>query len=153
MFQIWQKASIIYQMNDLKKTRTPQDSDKYIVRFPEGMRDKIAEAAKANNRSMNAEIIARLETSIAISEKGPTEVMKEMMAKLDEVHAELIEAAHGVADSGSDMNKILKSVLIRSEMALQEAVKAIEIQDTSPATLAKFQRELAGLQFFIEGLD
>lgn len=40
-----------------------QTQDRYIVRFPDGMRDQIAEAAKASNRSMNAEIIARLEAS------------------------------------------------------------------------------------------
>lgn len=34
-----------------------------MVRLPDGMRDKIAEAAKANNRSMNAEIVARLQDS------------------------------------------------------------------------------------------
>lgn len=43
--------------------RSPQDADKYIVRFPDGMRDRIAEAAKAAGRSMNAEIVARLEAS------------------------------------------------------------------------------------------
>lgn len=37
--------------------------DKYIVRLPEGMREQIAESAKANNRSMNAEIVARLAKS------------------------------------------------------------------------------------------
>ena len=41
-----------------------RDADKYVVRFPDGMRDRIAEEAKANNRSMNAEIIARLEQSL-----------------------------------------------------------------------------------------
>lgn len=45
--------------------RTAQVADKYIVRFPDGMRDRIAEAAKANNRSMNAEIVARLEQTLA----------------------------------------------------------------------------------------
>lgn len=40
-----------------------QAGDKYIVRFPEGMRDQIAQAAKAANRSMNAEIVARLQSS------------------------------------------------------------------------------------------
>lgn len=44
--------------------------DKYIVRFPEGMRDRIAEAAKSNNRSMNAEIVARLERSLADDERA-----------------------------------------------------------------------------------
>jgi hypothetical protein len=48
--------------------KVPQDSvsrnmDKYIVRFPEGMRDQIADAAKATGRSMNAEIVKRLEQS------------------------------------------------------------------------------------------
>lgn len=40
-----------------------READKYILRFPDGMRDNIAEAAKANNRSMNAEIVARLAKS------------------------------------------------------------------------------------------
>lgn len=43
----------------------PSDkADKFVVRFPDGMRDRIAEAAKANNRSMNAEIVARLQSSV-----------------------------------------------------------------------------------------
>lgn len=49
----------------MPEERKPQSADKYIVRFPDGMRDKIAEAAKANNRTMNAEIVARLEVSFA----------------------------------------------------------------------------------------
>lgn len=36
--------------------------DQYIVRFPDGMRDQLKKAAKENNRSLNAEIIARLES-------------------------------------------------------------------------------------------
>lgn len=37
--------------------------DQFLVRFPEGMRDRIAEAAKSNQRSMNAEIVDRLKKS------------------------------------------------------------------------------------------
>lgn len=36
-----------------------------MLRLPPGMRDRIAAAAKAANRSMNAEIVARLEASFA----------------------------------------------------------------------------------------
>ena len=36
-------------------------SDQFVVRFPDGMRDQIASAAEANGRSMNAEIVSRLE--------------------------------------------------------------------------------------------
>lgn len=52
-------------MDNLNKERVVQPGEKYLVRFPEGMRDRIAEAAKANNRSMNAEIVARLESTFA----------------------------------------------------------------------------------------
>jgi len=39
-------------------------ADKFVVRLPDGMRDRIAEVAKAQHRSMNSEIIARLESSL-----------------------------------------------------------------------------------------
>lgn len=38
-------------------------SEQFVVRFPDGMRDRIRDAAEQNGRSMNAEIIARLEGS------------------------------------------------------------------------------------------
>lgn len=41
----------------------PRDQNRFLVRMPEGMRDRIADAAKANGRSMNSEIVARLESS------------------------------------------------------------------------------------------
>lgn len=37
--------------------------DQYMVRFPEGLRDRIKGAAEENGRSMNTEIVARLEDS------------------------------------------------------------------------------------------
>ena len=42
-----------------------RDLNKFLVRMPDGMRDRIAAEAKANNRSMNSEIIARLEASFS----------------------------------------------------------------------------------------
>lgn len=46
----------------MAKKEFPSDKlDQYIVRFPHGMRDRIKAEAEKNNRSMNAEIIDRLE--------------------------------------------------------------------------------------------
>lgn len=45
-----------------------KDYDKFMLRFPDGMRDAIAERAKANGRSMNSEIIQILQDAI----DGPT---------------------------------------------------------------------------------
>jgi hypothetical protein len=53
----------------MKKTDTPlaAEADKFIVRLPQGMRERIAESARANKRSMNAEVVLRLQASF---EKG-----------------------------------------------------------------------------------
>jgi len=40
-----------------------READQFNVRFTEGLRDQIKEAAKASGRSMNAEIVQRLEAS------------------------------------------------------------------------------------------
>ncbi|MCF3642911.1 Arc family DNA-binding protein [Rhizobium sp. TRM95111] len=39
--------------------------DQYMLRFPDGMRDRLKATAEQNGRSMNAEIITRLEASLA----------------------------------------------------------------------------------------
>lgn len=38
----------------------PRGADQFVVRFPDGMRDMLKEAAGKNGRSMNTEIVARL---------------------------------------------------------------------------------------------
>lgn len=50
-------------------------ADKFVVRLPDGMRERIAEVARNNHRSMNSEIISRLETSI-LAESGVAELPK-----------------------------------------------------------------------------
>lgn len=41
-----------------------ETADRFIVRLPEGMRDRIREEAEKSGRSMNAEIVVRLEQSL-----------------------------------------------------------------------------------------
>lgn len=53
-------------------TYAGRGADQFQVRLPEGMRDEIAAAAKANGRSMNAEIVARL--------SGDTETLRDRFA-------------------------------------------------------------------------
>jgi len=43
----------------MPRTDYPSDKqDQYMVRFPDGMRDRLKAAAAQNKRSMNAEIVA-----------------------------------------------------------------------------------------------
>lgn len=45
--------------------------DKFMLRFPDGMRDRLKAEAAKNNRSMNAEIISRLEETLRIDSDAP----------------------------------------------------------------------------------
>lgn len=42
-----------------------RELDKFILRLPDGMRNAIGASAKANNRTMNSEIVLRLKKSLA----------------------------------------------------------------------------------------
>lgn len=65
------------------KEKYPSElAERFQVRLPEGMRDRIREAAERNNRSMNAEIVARLELSLDL--QGESQVGSEL-AKLRDV--------------------------------------------------------------------
>lgn len=54
-----------------------RNDDQYMVRFPPGMRDQIKEAAMTNGRSMNSEIISRLEFSFH-ADADPKSAYREM---------------------------------------------------------------------------
>ncbi|WP_244542794.1 Arc family DNA-binding protein [Devosia crocina] len=58
--------------------------DKVIVRLPDGMRDQLKAAASEVGRSMNAEIVARLEASFEIDEAGGKQgfMMGELSAQI-----------------------------------------------------------------------
>jgi Arc-like DNA binding domain len=43
--------------------------DKFVLRLPEGMRDQVDAAARTNKRTMNAEIVQRLEASFSSSDE------------------------------------------------------------------------------------
>lgn len=53
-------------MAKLKATvkQARRGGDQYMVRFPEGLRDRLAKTAAANGRSMNTEIIAALQNHL-----------------------------------------------------------------------------------------
>lgn len=69
--------------------------DKIVIRVPDGLRDRIAETAKRNGRSMNAEVVAALE------EKYPPDSINV------EVLAKFLESLAGI--SAPDGNKKLQS--------------------------------------------
>jgi len=57
-------------VQDIKPEETQESNsrtaDKFVVRLPKGMRQLIAEVAKNYHRSMNSEIVSRLESSLRV---------------------------------------------------------------------------------------
>lgn len=67
-----------------------QPQDKYVLRLPDGMRDRIKAAAELNGRSMNAEIVARLtEYPELVSAQGLASLLEHENKLLQERIAEL----------------------------------------------------------------
>lgn len=48
-----------------------KNAEKFVVRLPRGMRRRIAEAARGYRRSMNSEIVARLEQTLSGTPPAP----------------------------------------------------------------------------------
>lgn len=54
----------------MKQTRPGRGAEQYPLRLPEGMRDHLKAEAEHNGRSLNAEIVHRLELSLAGADGG-----------------------------------------------------------------------------------
>ena len=75
----------------------PSDKqDKFMLRFPEGMRERIRVAAEKSGRSMNAEIVARLDESFR---------SVEMLERVSDMSAELDRKLEGVRKEMQLMEK------------------------------------------------
>jgi hypothetical protein len=74
----------------MRKPRKPpgRGSDQFVLRFPDGMRDRITRSARENGRSINSEIISRLEKSyedddVLLSLEGRVEELEKMVSNHD----------------------------------------------------------------------
>lgn len=56
-----------------KKPYPSEMADRFQIRMPDGLRERIAAAAEANKRSMNSEIVDRLEASFETEAAIPDE--------------------------------------------------------------------------------
>lgn len=87
--------------------------DQFIVRLPDGMRDRIKAAAEASNRSMNAEIVATLE------EKYPAPAEDPQLAKLLARQGDLFDRIMDEEDPAA------KKALTNEFLALRKRVEEI----------------------------
>lgn len=86
--------------------RAPQTQDKFVLRLPEGMRDRIRAAAEANGRSMNAELVSVLENYYP-----PLPTLEDLKLSLDMLKSDLRKGAgksdHWLMVTLEDISRIL----------------------------------------------
>lgn len=97
--------------------RQPSPSDqqaRYLLRLPDGLRGQIEASAKANNRSLNAEIISRLERSFDLDDgltaltdrvdelEGMVEGQNKQIERLEQLVDDLRVATYQYDPNGPD---------------------------------------------------
>lgn len=86
----------------MARPKYPSDEiDKTMVRFPAGMMDRLKSAAAENHRSMNAEIIARLEASFApAAGQGGVNIPREEWLKMLHEMERFADGAEKIIEAG-----------------------------------------------------
>src|SRR5208282_1880134 len=105
-----------------RKLYPSEKQDRLIVRFPDGMRDRIAALAKANKRSMNAEVISMIEASQAPSRK-PVPVVNENTTEVEELKDTLKELKVEIAEFRATLTKLADALV--PDFATQAAIGQI----------------------------
>jgi hypothetical protein len=122
----WLKATIastdILWLKAFMTERTPQDQDKYVVRFPEGMRERLKDIAGSSGRSLNAEIIARLAYSL---EGNMSDLSAEGFGALMLRFEATVEAAERFVFDVRDINPGLEGYMIEHGKDRKAAIHAI----------------------------
>lgn len=88
-----------------------REYDKFMLRFPDGMRDAIAERAKRNGRSMNSEIIQIIEDVLETDKNNEIVITESDISELSRVKPETMEALVDVIEKNEQLIKQMKAVL------------------------------------------
>lgn len=120
-----------HMITAMSEDRKPQTADKYILRFPDGMRDRIAEAAKSNNRSMNAEIVGRLLSSFEVTkEKPPIAYLGAIAALKYQLAAARLQLHQKEVERQRLIDPVREAVKLLTERELEEEIydfRALEL--------------------------
>lgn len=65
-------------------------AEQFNLRLPDGMREQLKEAAAANGRSLNSEIVHRLQTTLEMDSYTPGD-NAQMEGRVDDLEAKVVE--------------------------------------------------------------
>jgi len=111
-------SNCLYSLLMNEKAYPSQQLDKFQLRMPSGMRERIRIAAEKSGRSMNAEIVARLEESFRTGETF--ERFNVMSVALDEKLEKVREEIDHMEKSKSEAADFIKQLETLTKQAEKE---------------------------------
>ncbi len=99
------------------KTNGSRSADKFVVRLPKGMRQLIAEVAKNYHRSMNSEIVSRLESSLRTERCLQTQDQEENAVSSDGTYSNT---------STLSSNEVINTELSMQEFSMIEIIRKLD---------------------------
>ena len=137
-------------IENMEKAQPPsRTAEQFVVRLPDGMRDRIGEAAKANNRSMNAEIVARIEDSF----KAQAEVPFEMVSELQRQRDLLLHTQSMIGLLQGKLREARVRLSADEAKELSELLKAIHEELDKPEPVEEMLDRLEGLTAEVEQIQ
>jgi hypothetical protein len=124
------KTTVVHKAAERRKKWAMAREDPQLkLRLSEEMKQQIADAAKANGRSVNAEIVARIEMAESLKELlSNFELAKERILAQEAREADLkkqVTRLHGIATSAQDINRQLIAALMQRLGMTEEEITAI----------------------------
>jgi Arc-like DNA binding domain len=112
-----------------------EEQDRFIVRFPDGMRAEIARLAKIAGRTMNAEIVHRLRQSIAAGLGSSVSG--------DPVHVTMYLMASNACDA---LERLVAALEREAQIKSQKDPRAVRELQQERLRLESMQRALVGMR-------
>jgi hypothetical protein len=137
--------------------------EKFVLRLPDGMREKIGVAARANKRTMNAEIVQRLEASFSptgepllVINKNTAEAdivwelrdsMQSLQAEVNELRANLTKVTGGEADPEyagvPDFTDEKGMAIFETRQMVRELLESVKALTKSPRPEEQSKKDLS----------
>jgi len=106
------------------------DVEKLLLRFPQGMRDQIKAAADTNGRSMNAEIITRLQAGL---DQSPVDSVPGSSVELRHLDAFLQKMEERSGRRASETLENYRTIVAKQDALLQAiCYRVLQFKDAAP---------------------
>ena len=103
----------------VRKFSPSEMQDRIIVRLPDGMRDQLAELAKSNNRSVNAEVVSCLQgllsetaplTSKGIAAQDLSATVANLRDQISKQSHQMSRQMHQMSELSLQLSNLMESI-------------------------------------------